>query len=54
MREIAGFLGPDHPASLIYEGFARWFVHLAEDAKGEAADAALMRAFAASAAQKKA
>ena len=40
MREIAGFLGPDHPASLIYEGFARWFEHLAEDAKGEAADAA--------------
>src|SRR5215475_11129438 len=54
MREIAGFLGPDHPASLIYEGFARWFEHLAEDAKGEAADAALMKAFAASAAQKKA
>jgi 3-hydroxyisobutyrate dehydrogenase-like beta-hydroxyacid dehydrogenase len=53
MREIAGFLGPDHPASLIYEGFARWFEHLAEDAKGEAPDAALMKAFAASVAQKK-
>jgi 3-hydroxyisobutyrate dehydrogenase-like beta-hydroxyacid dehydrogenase len=53
MREIAGFLGPDHPASLIYEGFARWFEHLAEDAKGEAADAALMKAFAASAAEKR-
>jgi 3-hydroxyisobutyrate dehydrogenase-like beta-hydroxyacid dehydrogenase len=53
MREIAGFLGPDHPASLIYEGFARWFEHLAEDAKGEAADAALMEAFAASAAEKR-
>ncbi|MCP3466674.1 MULTISPECIES: NAD(P)-dependent oxidoreductase [unclassified Bradyrhizobium] len=47
MREIAGFLGPDHPASQIYEGFARWFEHLAEDAKGEGADAALLKAFAA-------
>ncbi|MGY8678512.1 DUF1932 domain-containing protein [Bradyrhizobium sp. UFLA05-153] len=46
MREIAGFLGPDHPASQIYEGFARWFEHLAEDAKGEGADAALLKAFA--------
>jgi 3-hydroxyisobutyrate dehydrogenase-like beta-hydroxyacid dehydrogenase len=54
MREIAGFLGPDHPASMIYEGFARWFEHLAEDAKGEAADAELMKAFAASVAQKRA
>jgi 3-hydroxyisobutyrate dehydrogenase-like beta-hydroxyacid dehydrogenase len=54
MREIAGFLGPDHPASMIYEGFARWFEHLAEDAKGEAADAELMKAFGASAAQKRA
>ena len=47
MREISGFLGPDHPASLIYEGFARWFEHLADDAKGEGADAALLKAFAA-------
>jgi len=47
MHEISGFLGPDHPASQIYEGFARWFEHLAEDAKGEAVDAALMKAFAA-------
>jgi len=54
MREISGFLGADHPASQIYEGFARWFEHLAEDAKGEAADASLMKAFAASIAQKKA
>ncbi|MDH2342340.1 DUF1932 domain-containing protein [Bradyrhizobium sp. SSUT18] len=53
MREISGFLGPDHPAGLIYEGFARWFEHLAEDAKGEAADADLMKAFAARIAQKK-
>ena len=34
MREISGFLGPEHPASQIYEGFARWFEHLAADAKG--------------------
>lgn len=54
MREISGFLGSDHPASQIYEGFARWFEHLAEDAKGEAADAASMNAFAAGIAQKKA
>ena len=45
MREIAGFLGKDHPASMIYEGFARWFEHVAEDAKGEATDAALLKAF---------
>jgi 3-hydroxyisobutyrate dehydrogenase-like beta-hydroxyacid dehydrogenase len=47
MREIAGFLGPDHPANQIYEGLARWFGHLADDAKGEAADAARLQAFAA-------
>ncbi|GLR91824.1 NAD(P)-dependent oxidoreductase [Bradyrhizobium iriomotense] len=47
MREIAGFLGPDHPASQIYEGFARWFEHLASDAKGDAVDAELLKAFAA-------
>lgn len=52
MREIAGFLGPDHPASQVYEGFARWFEHLAEDAKGGGADAALLRAFAAKGVQK--
>ncbi|MBB4359494.1 hypothetical protein GGD65_000492 [Bradyrhizobium sp. CIR18] len=54
MREISGFLGPDHPASQIYEGFARWFEHLAKDASGEAADAALMKAFATGIARKKA
>jgi len=54
MREIAGFLGPDHPANLIYAGFARWFEHLADDAKGEAEDAELLKAFAASVAQTKA
>ena len=45
MREIAGFLGKDHPASLIYEGFARWFEHIADDAKGEARDAEQLKAF---------
>jgi 3-hydroxyisobutyrate dehydrogenase-like beta-hydroxyacid dehydrogenase len=54
MREIAGFLGPDHPASQIYEGFARLFEHLADDAKGEAVDAPRLKAFAASIVQKKA
>jgi len=46
MREISGFLGSDHPASQIYEGFARWFEHLAEDAKREGRDTELMKAFA--------
>lgn len=46
MREISGFLGSDHPASQIYEGFARWFEHLAADANGKAADAELLKAFA--------
>lgn len=54
MREISGFLGPDHPASQIYEGFARWFEHLADDAKDEAIDASLLKAFAANIAKKKA
>jgi 3-hydroxyisobutyrate dehydrogenase-like beta-hydroxyacid dehydrogenase len=53
MREISGFLGPDHPASQIYEGFARWFEHLAEDAKGEEKDVALLKAFGARIVQKK-
>jgi 3-hydroxyisobutyrate dehydrogenase-like beta-hydroxyacid dehydrogenase len=53
MHEIAGFLGPEHPASMIYEGFARWFEHLAEDAKGEGKDAALLKAFGESVAQRK-
>lgn len=53
MREISGFLGPDHPASQIYEGFARWFEHLAEDAKGDAVDVGLMKAFAETSAKKK-
>jgi hypothetical protein len=45
MREIAGFLGKDHPASQIYEGFARWFEHIANDAKGEARDAEQLKVF---------
>lgn len=53
MREISGFLGPDHPASQIYEGFARWFEHLAEDAKGDAVDVGLMKSFAETSAKKK-
>lgn len=52
MKEIAGFLGPDHPASLIYEGLARLFDHIAEDAGGEGAEAARLKAFAASIAPK--
>lgn len=53
MQEISGFLGPDHPASQIYQGFARWFEHLAGDAKGEAVDASLLKAFAESIGRKK-
>lgn len=54
MQEISGFLGPDHPASQIYQGFAKWFEHLAGDANGEAVDASLLKAFAANIAKKKA
>lgn len=54
MQEISGFLGPDHPASQIYQGFAKWFEHLAGDAKGEAVDASLLKAFAANIGKKKA
>ncbi|MGJ5078509.1 DUF1932 domain-containing protein [Bradyrhizobium oligotrophicum] len=46
MREIAGFLGEDHPAALIYEGFARLFEHIAADVQGEGAEAAQLVAFA--------
>jgi len=53
MGEIAGFLGAEHPARLIYEGFAKLFAHLAEDANGEGVDAALLKAFAASVERKK-
>lgn len=54
MQEISGFLGPDHPASQIYQGFAKWFEHLAGDANGEAVDAALLKTFAANIGKKKA
>ena len=53
MREIAGFLGPDHPAALIYEGLARWFEHLANDVQGEGTEAAQIVAFAESCRAKK-
>ncbi|WP_257164731.1 NAD(P)-dependent oxidoreductase [Bradyrhizobium sp. SRS-191] len=46
MREIAGFLGDDHPAALIYEGFARLFEHIAADVQGEGTEAAQLVAFA--------
>jgi len=46
MREIAGFLGPDHPAALIYEGFARLFEHIATDVQGAGTEAAKLVAFA--------
>jgi 3-hydroxyisobutyrate dehydrogenase-like beta-hydroxyacid dehydrogenase len=54
MREIAAFLGPDHPAGLVYEGFARLFEHIAADANGAGADVAKLRAFAESCKAKKA
>jgi len=46
MREIAGFLGEDHPAALIYEGFARLFEHIASDVDGEGSEATKLVAFA--------
>jgi 3-hydroxyisobutyrate dehydrogenase-like beta-hydroxyacid dehydrogenase len=46
MREIAGFLGEDHPAALIYEGLARLFEHIAADAQGAGTEAAKLVAFA--------
>ena len=46
MREIAGFLGEDHPAALIYEGFARLFEHIAADVQGQGTEAAQLVAFA--------
>jgi hypothetical protein len=47
MREIAAFLGPDHPANLVYEGFARLFEFIAADAAGTGAKVAELTAFAA-------
>ncbi len=48
MREIAGFLGADHPANLMFEGAARLFDHIAADAASTGAEGALLTAFAAS------
>jgi 3-hydroxyisobutyrate dehydrogenase-like beta-hydroxyacid dehydrogenase len=53
MREIAGFLGEDHPAALIYEGFARLFEHIATDVQGEGTESAKLVAFAESCKAKK-
>ncbi|WP_315764218.1 MULTISPECIES: NAD(P)-dependent oxidoreductase [unclassified Bradyrhizobium] len=53
MREIAGFLGEDHPAALIYEGFARLFEHIAADAQGAGTEGAKLVAFAESCKVKK-
>jgi 3-hydroxyisobutyrate dehydrogenase-like beta-hydroxyacid dehydrogenase len=48
MREIAGFLGPDHPASLMFEGAARLFDHIATDAAASGTETAQLTAFSAS------
>ena len=45
MREIAGFLGPDDPARLIYEGMAGLYERLAADAAGDKRDIAALDAF---------
>jgi 3-hydroxyisobutyrate dehydrogenase-like beta-hydroxyacid dehydrogenase len=46
MREIAGFLGPDDPASLIFEGCARLFEHIAKEKEAGGEDIARIIAFA--------
>jgi 3-hydroxyisobutyrate dehydrogenase-like beta-hydroxyacid dehydrogenase len=46
MREIAGFLGPDDPASLIFEGCARLFEHIAREKELGGEDIARVIAFA--------
>jgi hypothetical protein len=46
MREIAGFLGPDDPAHLIFEGAARLFEHIAEQQKVGGVDVDQILAFA--------
>jgi len=46
MREIAGFLGPDHPANLIFEGAARLFEHIAAEKEQGGKDIDLITAFA--------
>ena len=47
MREISGFLGPDHPASQIYEGFAAGSSISPRTRRAKRSDAALLKAFAA-------
>jgi 3-hydroxyisobutyrate dehydrogenase-like beta-hydroxyacid dehydrogenase len=46
MREISGFLGPDDPASLIFEGCARLFEHIARENEKGGEDIACIIAFA--------
>ncbi len=46
MREIAGFLGPDDPAHLIFEGAARLFEHIASEQDGGGRDINHILAFA--------
>ena len=46
MREISGFLGPDDPASLIFEGCARLFEHIAKEKEVGGEDVARIIAFA--------
>ena len=46
MREISGFLGPDDPASLIFEGCARLFEHIAKEKETGGEDIARIIAFA--------
>ena len=46
MREISGFLGPDDPAGLIFEGCARLFEHIAKEKDEGGEDIARIIAFA--------
>jgi 3-hydroxyisobutyrate dehydrogenase-like beta-hydroxyacid dehydrogenase len=46
MREIAGFLGPDDPANLIFEGAARLFEHIATEQVRGGKDIDRINAFA--------
>jgi len=46
MREIAGFLGPDDPAHLIFEGAAQLFEHIAEQQAEGGGDIDQILAFA--------
>jgi 3-hydroxyisobutyrate dehydrogenase-like beta-hydroxyacid dehydrogenase len=46
MREIAGFLGPDDPANLIFEGAARLFEHIASEKEKGGKDIERILAFA--------